>query len=107
MLPAFGAIGPVLRAAGCAGHPTIVPSSIHELAVVDAHAEEFMYLDCVRFIRSVKTGASFAEHSPLLNDISAVPKWSKALLVSECTTPPRPPATRALSVACVACVAGR
>ncbi|MBA0693583.1 hypothetical protein Goari_003947, partial [Gossypium aridum] len=37
---------------------------------------EYMYLSCIGFIKKVKKGP-FAEHSPLLDDISAVPNWKK------------------------------
>jgi serine/threonine-protein phosphatase 2A activator len=36
-----------------------------------------MYFGCIAFIKKVKHSASFAEHSPMLNDISAVPSWAK------------------------------
>jgi len=36
-----------------------------------------MYFGCIRFIKQVKKGARFAESSPMLNDISAVPSWKK------------------------------
>jgi serine/threonine-protein phosphatase 2A activator len=36
-----------------------------------------MYLSAVSFINSVKSGAPFAEHSPVLNDISSLPSWRK------------------------------
>ncbi|ETO10344.1 hypothetical protein RFI_27035, partial [Reticulomyxa filosa] len=37
---------------------------------------DYLYLECIDFILKVKTGV-FAEHSPLLNDISGVPDWTK------------------------------
>lgn len=37
-----------------------------------------MYLECIRFIRSVKTGP-FHEHSPMLNDISGAASWDKVM----------------------------
>ena len=36
-----------------------------------------MYFGCILFIKEVKKGAPFAETSPILNDISAVPNWEK------------------------------
>lgn len=39
--------------------------------------EEFMYIHCIRFIKQIKTGGKFFETSPILNDISSVPLWSK------------------------------
>jgi serine/threonine-protein phosphatase 2A activator len=35
-----------------------------------------MYLNCISFINQVKKG-SFAEHSPMLNDISGAASWTK------------------------------
>lgn len=36
-----------------------------------------MYLAAIQFVQEVKQGAPFAEHSPILNDISALPSWRK------------------------------
>jgi len=36
-----------------------------------------MYLEAIDFIHTVKTGAPFAEHSPLLNDLSLLPNWTR------------------------------
>jgi hypothetical protein len=36
-----------------------------------------MYLAAISFIREVKTGAPFSEHSPLLHDISQMGSWAK------------------------------
>lgn len=36
-----------------------------------------MYIHCISFIKKIKTGGKFFETSPILNDISSVPKWSK------------------------------
>ncbi len=34
------------------------------------------YLSCIRFIRVVKSGAPFEEHSPMLTDISNIRTWT-------------------------------
>lgn len=58
-------------------HPSISPQSIHDDAVLAANGDEYMYLDAIRFIKKIKAGAPFAESSPMLNDISALPEWKK------------------------------
>lgn len=57
-------------------HEMIKPKSIHNKEIVEFYAKDYMYLDCIKFINDVKTGP-FGEHSPMLNDISAVPQWAK------------------------------
>ncbi|CAG9467689.1 unnamed protein product [Pedinophyceae sp. YPF-701] len=57
-------------------HPTLSPASIHNDKVLRDHADDFMYLACVRFIKSVKKG-HVSETSPMINDISGVPSWTK------------------------------
>ncbi len=52
------------------------PKSIHNPDILENFSHEFMYLGCVEFVKRVKKGA-LAEHSPMLDDISAVPSWSK------------------------------
>lgn len=44
--------------------------------IVNAHADEYMFLSCIRYINQVKTGP-FAEHSNQLWSISGVSSWSK------------------------------
>lgn len=51
------------------------------MQVLDEHADEFLYLECVRFVKQVKKGP-LRETSPLLDDISGVPNWEKASSVS-------------------------
>ncbi|CAK0782979.1 hypothetical protein CVIRNUC_006174 [Coccomyxa viridis] len=57
-------------------HPYIRPRSIHNKEILDTCSEDFMYLSCVRFVKQVKKGP-LAETSPMLNDISGVPTWTK------------------------------
>merc|ERR1719273_1758104 len=57
-------------------HDTIKPKDILDATVLAEHKREYLYLSSIDFILTMKTGP-FAEHSPLLNDISAVPYWSK------------------------------
>ncbi|XP_038983658.1 serine/threonine-protein phosphatase 2A activator-like, partial [Phoenix dactylifera] len=57
-------------------HKYMKPKSIHNQDIPDNFSHEYMYLACVAFVKKVKKGV-FAEHSPMLDDISAVPRWSK------------------------------
>jgi hypothetical protein len=58
-------------------HPTYTPDSIHQDNIVNQESDEYMYFSCIKFIKEVKTHGHFGEHSPMLNDISAVPSWDK------------------------------
>jgi len=53
------------------------PESIHSDSTLSKETDEFMYFDCIKFIKKVKKGVPFGESSPMLNDISAVPTWEK------------------------------
>ncbi|CDK28667.1 unnamed protein product [Kuraishia capsulata CBS 1993] len=54
------------------------PSSIHIPDYVDMFKDKFFYFACIDFINQTKTGAqSLRWHSPMLDDISGVKKWSK------------------------------
>ncbi|KAK3230925.1 hypothetical protein Dsin_002806 [Dipteronia sinensis] len=57
-------------------HKYMKPKSIHNQDILDNFSNEFMYLSCIAFVKKVKKGL-FAEHSPLLDDISGVPNWNK------------------------------
>ncbi|KAG0471204.1 hypothetical protein HPP92_015750, partial [Vanilla planifolia] len=57
-------------------HKYIKPKSIHNPDILDNFSNEYMYLSCVAFVKKVKKGV-FAEHSPMLDDISGVPAWTK------------------------------
>ncbi|KAF0971752.1 hypothetical protein FDP41_009975 [Naegleria fowleri] len=54
----------------------IKPSSIHDPQIIERYSDKYMYLAGIKFINQVKKGP-FGEHSPLLNDISGVPRWMK------------------------------
>ncbi|KAI3442787.1 Serine/threonine-protein phosphatase 2A activator [Psidium guajava] len=58
------------------GHKYMKPKSIHNEDILENFSNEYMYFSCIAFIRKVKKGL-FAEHSPLLDDISGVPNWNK------------------------------
>lgn len=61
---------------GFVGHPVIEPPSFLRLDIVDAYANDYMFLSCIKYINKVKTGP-FAEHSNQLWGISGVASWSK------------------------------
>lgn len=55
----------------------ITPSSVHDMTLLKEYSEDYLYLEGILFIRSIKTGAAFAETSPMLNDISHITDWSR------------------------------
>lgn len=57
-------------------HKHLRPISIHDADLLEMYSPKYMYLACIKFINSVKT-ASLRWHSPMLDDISGVKKWSK------------------------------
>ncbi|TNM92387.1 serine/threonine-protein phosphatase 2A activator [Takifugu flavidus] len=57
-------------------HLTLEPRHFIDGKVVNEHHQDYMFLDCIKFINEMKTGP-FAEHSNQLWNISAVPSWSK------------------------------
>lgn len=57
-------------------HKYMKPKSIHNEDILENFSKEYLYLSCIAFVRKVKKGP-FAEHSPLLDDISGVPNWGK------------------------------
>jgi hypothetical protein len=59
------------------GQHEILPESVHDDTVLQANHKEYLYLDAIKFIKEVKAGSPFAETSPMLNDISALPTWEK------------------------------
>ncbi|MQM11627.1 hypothetical protein Taro_044532 [Colocasia esculenta] len=57
-------------------HKYMKPKSIHNQDILDNFSGEYMYLGCIAFVKKVKKGL-FAEHSPMLDDISGVAHWAK------------------------------
>ena len=56
----------------------ILPTVVEKREVVDEYAEDYLYLGAVQFIYRMKSGGTFAEHSPLLYDVSQVKAgWPK------------------------------
>ncbi|KAI3901612.1 hypothetical protein MKW92_018408 [Papaver armeniacum] len=57
-------------------HKYMKPKSIHNQDILDNFSKEYLYISCIAFVKEKKKGV-FAEHSPLLDDISGVPNWGK------------------------------
>jgi serine/threonine-protein phosphatase 2A activator len=66
----------VWGSAQLAHHPLLRPKSIHNAELMAQHGDEFLYLAAVRFVLRVKKGP-LHETSPIINDISGVPTWTK------------------------------
>lgn len=66
----------VLGSSQLIGNEQLPPSSFLQEGLPEKLADQYMFMDSIRFINEVKTGP-FAEHSNQLWNISAVPTWSK------------------------------
>lgn len=64
----------------CGNKDDIHPNYIHDKNILTEFSPEYLYLEGIQFIRKIKTSASFAETSPMLNDISSLGEWSKVLM---------------------------
>ncbi|KAJ2708766.1 Serine/threonine-protein phosphatase 2A activator 2, partial [Coemansia spiralis] len=60
-------------------HKHLRPKSIHNAEILDEFAKDYMYLESVRFVNSIKTG-SIRWHSPMIDDISGAKSWEKVNL---------------------------
>jgi len=59
-----------------ADHPYLKPNVIHSQETLEQESSDYLYLAAVRFVKHVKKGA-LSETSPILNDISVVPSWTR------------------------------
>jgi hypothetical protein len=66
----------LLGSAQLIGHKNIKPKSVRYPEILDGFAKDYLYLDCIQFILQVKT-SSFAQHSPMLNDITIIKTWDQ------------------------------
>lgn len=67
----------IFGAAQLIGHIEITPASIMDDNILELYKDDYLYLDCVKYIKSVKKGAGFTEYAPILASITQVKSWEK------------------------------
>jgi serine/threonine-protein phosphatase 2A activator len=67
-----------------ATHPHMKPKLIHNEELVESFYKQYMYLECIHFINTIKTTPanqdqklSLRWHSPMLDDILSAKSWAK------------------------------
>lgn len=58
-------------------NPEYTPQSIHDNAILEEESNKYLYFGCISYIKQLKKNVPFFESSPMLNDISQLPTWSK------------------------------
>ncbi len=67
----------LLGSAQLIDNKNITPSQAIEDDILDKYKDEYMYLSCIKHIKTVKHGGSFGEYAPLLYSITGVANWEK------------------------------
>ena len=53
------------------------PNCIHNATLLKNYSDQYIYLGCISYIKSLKKNVPFFESSPMLDDISHIPNWTK------------------------------
>ena len=67
----------IFGAAQLIGNKVVTPKSVKDNETLLDYKDEYLYLDCVDHIKSVKKGATFPEYAPILYSITNVKTWEK------------------------------